>query len=80
MKKKTSTCQVGAAKSKRKAIKHGNTPRALNKKRKGHSKISASLSNNAIYEQKCLEIIKKVYKQAGKWDDQKQFKNMQKIW
>ena len=27
---------------------------------------------------KCLEIIKKVYKQAGKWDDQKQFKNILK--
>ena len=32
--------QVGADKSKRKAIKFGNTPWALKQKRKGHSKIS----------------------------------------
>ena len=33
-------------------------------------------SNNAIYEHKCLENIKKLYKQAGKCDDQQQFKDI----
>ena len=32
--------------------------------------IYLSLSNNNIYEQKCLENIKKLYKQAVKCDDQ----------
>ena len=32
--------------------------------------IDPYLGNNAIYEHKCLENIKKLYKQAGKWDDQ----------
>ena len=30
--------------------------------------IDQSLRNNAIYEKKCLLIIKNVYKQAGKRD------------
>ena len=38
--------------------------------------IHPSLSNNAIYEHKCLENIKILYKQAGKCDDQKQFKDI----
>ena len=36
--------------------------------------IHPSLSNNAIYEHKCLESIKKIYKQVGKCDDQKKIK------
>ena len=36
--------------------------------------IDQSLSNNDIYEHKCLENIKKLYKQAGKCDDHQQFK------
>ena len=32
--------------------------------------IHPSLSNNTIYEHKCLENIKKLYKQAGKCDNQ----------
>ena len=32
--------------------------------------IDPYLSNNAIYEHKCLENIKKLYKQAGKCDNQ----------
>ena len=36
--------------------------------------IDQSLSNNAIYEHKCIENIKKLYKQAGKCDDQQQLK------
>ena len=39
MKKKTSYQQVGAAKSKRKAVKNGNTPWAFKPKRKGNSKM-----------------------------------------
>ena len=35
-----------------------------------------SLNNNAIYEHKCLENIKNKYKQAGKCDDQQQFKDI----
>ena len=38
--------------------------------------INPSLINNAIHEHKCLESIKKLYKQAGKCDDQKQFKDI----
>ena len=40
MNKKTTYRQVGASKSKRKAIKYGNTPWALKQKLKWHSKIS----------------------------------------
>ena len=36
--------------------------------------IDPSLSKNNIYEHKCLENIKKLYKQAGKCDEQQQFK------
>ena len=36
--------------------------------------IDLSLRHNAIYEYKCLENIKKVYKKSGKCDDQQQFK------
>ena len=38
--------------------------------------IEPSLRNNAIYEHKYLENIKKIYKQAGKCDDQQQFKDI----
>ena len=38
--------------------------------------IDKSLSNNTIYENKCLEIIKNLYKQNGKCDDQQQFKDI----
>ena len=38
--------------------------------------IDQSLSKNAIYEHKCIENIKNVYKQAGKCDDQKKFKDI----
>ena len=38
--------------------------------------IHPSLSKNDIYKHKCLENIKKVYKQAGKCDDQQQFKDV----
>ena len=38
--------------------------------------IDKYLSNNALYEHKYLENIKKSYKQAGKFDDQKQLKEI----
>ena len=38
--------------------------------------IDPYLSNNSIYEHKCLENIKTLYKQAGKCDDQQQFENI----
>ena len=38
--------------------------------------IHLYLSNNAIYEHKCLENIKKLYKQDGKCDNQQQFKDI----
>ena len=38
--------------------------------------IDPSLRNNTIYEHKCLENIKKLYKQAGKCDDQQKFKDI----
>ena len=41
MNQKNAYRRIGAAKSKRKAIKCGNTPWALKQKRKWHSKISS---------------------------------------
>ena len=41
--------------------------------------IHPSLSNNAIYEHKCLESIKKLYKQAGKCDEQQQFTDILEV-
>ena len=38
--------------------------------------IDQSLSNNALYKHKCLENIKKLYKQAGRCDDQQQLKDI----
>ena len=38
--------------------------------------IGQYLINNALYEHKCLQNIKKLYKHIGKWDDQKQFKDI----
>ena len=38
--------------------------------------IDPSLSNNAIYEHKCLENIRRLYKQAGECDDQQKFKDI----
>ena len=38
--------------------------------------IDQSLSSNTIYEHKYLENIKNLYKQAGKFDDQQQFKDI----
>ena len=35
-----------------------------------------SLSNNSIYEHKCLKNTKILYKQAGKCDNQQQFKDI----
>ena len=36
--------------------------------------IDQSLSNNSIFEHRCLQNIKKLYKHAGKFDDQIRFK------
>ena len=38
--------------------------------------IDPSLSNNDIDEHKCLENIKKLYKEAGKCDEKQQFKDI----
>ena len=38
--------------------------------------IDKYLSNNDIYENKCIENIKKIYKQSGKCDNQQQFKDI----
>ena len=38
--------------------------------------VDLSLSNNDLYEQKCLENINKLYKQTGKCDNQKKFKDI----
>ena len=38
--------------------------------------IHLYLSNNAIYEHKCIENIKRLYKQYGKCDYQQQFKDI----
>ena len=38
--------------------------------------IHPLLSKNAIYEHKCLENIRRLYKQAGKYDNQQQFKDI----
>ena len=36
--------------------------------------VDQSLSNSAMYEHRCLVNIRKLYKSAGKCDDQKQYK------
>ena len=41
--------------------------------------IEPSLSKNATYKHKCLENIKKLYKQAGKCDYQQQFKDLLRL-
>ena len=38
--------------------------------------IDQCLSNNALYEQKYLENIRKLYKQAGKCDNKQQLKDI----
>ena len=38
--------------------------------------IDQSLSNNALYEHKCLQNTNKLYKHAGKCDDQQKFKDI----
>ena len=38
--------------------------------------VDQSLSNNALFEHTCLQNIKKLYKHAGKCDDQQQFKDI----
>ena len=41
--------------------------------------INQSLSNNDIFEHKCLQNIKKVYKHTGKCDNQQQCKYILEI-
>ena len=38
--------------------------------------IEQSLGNNALFEHKCIQNIKKLYKHAGKCDEQQQFKDI----
>ena len=38
--------------------------------------IDQSLSNNALFEHKCIKNINKIYKHAGKCDNQQQFKDI----
>ena len=38
--------------------------------------VGQSLSNSALYEHICLEKVKKLYKSAGKCDDQHQSKSI----
>ena len=38
--------------------------------------IYQSLRNNALFEHKCLQNIKKLYKHAGKCDNQQQLKDI----
>ena len=38
--------------------------------------IDQYLRNNALYEHKCLQNIKKSYKHAGKCDNQQKFKHI----
>ena len=38
--------------------------------------IDQYLSNNALYEHKCLENIQKLYKHFGKYDDHQQIKDI----
>ena len=46
VKKKTAYRRVGSAKSKRRAIKFGNTPWALKQKRKGNPKIDEQIKKS----------------------------------
>ena len=38
--------------------------------------IDQYVSNNALFEHKCLQNINKLYKHSGKYDDQKKFKDI----
>ena len=38
--------------------------------------VDQALSNSALYEHICLENIKKLYKNAGKYEDRQQYKAM----
>ena len=38
--------------------------------------IDQSLSNNDLYEHKCLQNVKNLYKHSGKFYDQQQFKDI----
>ena len=38
--------------------------------------IDQTLRNNDLYEHKCLQNINKLFKHAGKFDNQKQFKDI----
>ena len=38
--------------------------------------IDQSLRNSALFEHKCIKKINKLYKHAGKYDNQQQFKDM----
>ena len=38
--------------------------------------INQSLINNSLYQHKCIYNIKKLYRQAGKCDNQKKFKEI----
>ena len=38
--------------------------------------IDQSLSNSALFKHRCLENINKIYKHAGKCDEQQQFKDI----
>ena len=38
--------------------------------------VDQSLSNSDLFEQRCLQNINKLYKHAGKCDDQQQFKDI----
>ena len=41
-----------------------------------HIGVYQSLSNIAMYEHRCLENIKKLYKSGGKFDDQQQYRDI----
>ena len=38
------------------------------------TELDQSLRNSRIYEHRCLENVKKLYKSSGKWDDQQHYK------
>ena len=38
--------------------------------------IDQYLSNSALFKHRCLQNIKNLYKHAGKWEDQQQFKDI----
>ena len=67
VKKKTDICLVGAAKSKRKAIKHVNIPRQFKQKRKVHTKINDQIKMSFASPTSCAITNCQLLSESKHW-------------